>query len=92
MRTVHMNADEIWHAIHMLQQEHDRLVETLEQLDTRIKSSVGTQWQGPSAEEFRAEYEALSQRVRKAIEELEGLAETLRLEVNQWLEMDKGLS
>nr|WP_290665966.1 WXG100 family type VII secretion target [Ardenticatena sp.] len=92
MRTLHLNVDDAQQTLATLQRQRALLEETLSRLDVRIRNAIGTDWEGPAAQEFLAEYEALAARLRRVSVQLGDLEEILRREVRQWMDVDARLA
>ncbi len=83
MTTLHMNTDQARSTAAAMRQA----AQEMQAVFNRVNSAVGaleSQWQGNSASQFQAEYNAWRQRVQPSMNQLQELTARLQREIAQW--------
>ena len=86
MATIHMNVDEAKSVSTSIANSKEKLSNEVLDLHSQINNLVGSSWMAPSADQFRAEYEAWAGKIRQLMEELATLQERLNQEIAQYEE------
>ena len=84
MPTIHMEVEQVKAVLELMKRDEVEIRDTLKKLNNDVKAIVGTEWVGLAETEFNKEYTNLDGQLGKQVNDLEMLAERLRLEVAEW--------